>query len=191
MPNLFYGKTLIELAQMGENKVLALPDQEEEEDDEDEDGGEEEEGEEADDDDTSASAAAAPKEKNEPEAETEKPSNVGAGPSNAGASSSSSSEPQPGTSSGIQSCNGNNGNADNGNEEANENLQFAWEALEMAAKIFRRLGVGYEEYLAEAHYGLGEISMENQNNPEAIRDYSKFIQTTSIYFLIPLMFFID
>lgn len=28
IPNLFYGKTLIELAQMGENKVLALPDEE-------------------------------------------------------------------------------------------------------------------------------------------------------------------
>lgn len=34
IPNLFYGKTLIELALKGENKVLALPD--EEEDDEEE-----------------------------------------------------------------------------------------------------------------------------------------------------------
>lgn len=178
IPNLFYGKTLIELAQMGENKVLALPDQEEEEgDDEDEEGGDEEE--EAEDDGeggTSTSAAATPAapEGTTNKVESEKTSSNGAGPSNAAASSSaSSSEPQPGTSSGIQS-NGSNGNADNGAEEANENLQFAWEALEMAAKIFRRLGVGYEEYLAESHYGLGEISMENQNCPEAIRDYSKF-----------------
>lgn len=37
IPNLFYGKTLIELAVKGENKVLALPDEEEEEDEE-EDG---------------------------------------------------------------------------------------------------------------------------------------------------------
>lgn len=37
IPNLFYGKTLIELAQMGENKVLALPDEEDDEN-EDEDG---------------------------------------------------------------------------------------------------------------------------------------------------------
>lgn len=43
IPNLFYGKTLIELAQMGENKVLALPDEEddgnedEDRDDSDED----------------------------------------------------------------------------------------------------------------------------------------------------------
>lgn len=172
IPNLFYGKTLIELAQMGENKVLALPDQEEEEgDDEDEEGGDEEEEAEDDGEQGTSTSAAPPKN----EVESAKASSNGAGPSNAGASSStsSSSEPQPGTSSGIQS-NGNNGNAENGAEEANENLQFAWEALEMAAKIFGRLGVGYEEYLAESHYGLGEISMENQNNPEAIRDYSEF-----------------
>lgn len=173
IPNLFYGKTLIELAQMGENKVLALPDQEEEEgdeDDEEEGGDEEEAAEDNGEQGTSTSAAAVP----ENDVEMEKASSNGAGPSNAGASSSaSSSEPQPGTSSGIQS-NGNNGNAENGAEEANENLQFAWEALEMAAKIFRRLGVGYEEYLAESHYGLGEISMENQDCPEAIRDYSEF-----------------
>lgn len=42
IPNLFYGKTLIELAQMGENKVLALPDEvddgnEDDHDDSDED----------------------------------------------------------------------------------------------------------------------------------------------------------
>lgn len=41
IPNLFYGKTLIELAQMGENKVLALPDEKydghEDQDDSDED----------------------------------------------------------------------------------------------------------------------------------------------------------
>lgn len=44
----------------------------------------------------------------------------------------------------------------------------------MAARIFRRLGGSHQEYLAEAHYGLGEILMENQNCSEAIRDYSQF-----------------
>lgn len=34
VPNLFYGKTLIELAQLGENKLLVLPEEEEDEDDE-------------------------------------------------------------------------------------------------------------------------------------------------------------
>ncbi|XP_031637897.1 histone-binding protein N1/N2-like [Contarinia nasturtii] len=80
---------------------------------------------------------------------------------------SNESNEEPGTSSGIR-----NGGTENTDVEANENLQFAWEALEMAAKIFRRLGKGYEEYLAEAHYGLGEILMENQNCSEAIRDYN-------------------
>lgn len=60
-----------------------------------------------------------------------------------------------------------------GDEEANENLQYAWEALEMAATIFRRLGDSHEEYLAEAHCGLGEILMENQNCADALKDYSK------------------
>lgn len=41
----------------------------------------------------------------------------------------------------------------------------------MAAKIFRRLGASHEEYLAEAHCGLGEILMENQNCAEALKDY--------------------
>ncbi|XP_031630764.1 uncharacterized protein LOC116345490, partial [Contarinia nasturtii] len=45
VPNLFYGKTLIELAQMGENKLLALPDIQEEDDDDDDDNvGEEKQG---------------------------------------------------------------------------------------------------------------------------------------------------
>lgn len=44
VPNLFYGKTLIELAQLGENKLLALPEQvdEDENDDEDDDGDDDE-----------------------------------------------------------------------------------------------------------------------------------------------------
>lgn len=57
--------------------------------------------------------------------------------------SAASNEPQPGTSSGIR--NGSNGSdkeieSTEAEGEANENLQFAWEALEMAARIFRRLG---------------------------------------------------
>lgn len=39
VPNLFYGKTLIELAQLGENKLLVLPEQEEEEDEDSNDNG--------------------------------------------------------------------------------------------------------------------------------------------------------
>lgn len=85
----------------------------------------------------------------------------------------SSNEPQPGPSSGVRHSNG-SCETDVEVTEANENLQFAWESLEMAAKIFRRLGDSHKEYLAEAHYGLGEILMENQNCLEAVRDYSEY-----------------
>lgn len=161
VPNLFYGKTLIELAQMGENKVLALPDQEEDKDDDDED--EEEDGPSTEGVDANAKE----------ETEMKLPTTANGSKPSPGPSS-----PQPGTSSGIQAANGNE-NTEDANE--GENLQFAWEALEMAAKIFRRLGVGYEEYLAEAHYGLGEILMENQNCVEAIRDYSEFFSFAMSY----------
>lgn len=159
VPNLFYGKTLIELAQQGENKLLVLPEEEEE----DVEGDAEECGDNADSD------------TDDDENSSEVPNLVanGSGSGQKSMPSASSNEPQPGTSSGIQKTNG-NGNANNDEEETNENLQYAWEALEMAARIFQRLGKGYEEYLAEAHYGLGEILMENQNCPEAIRDYSMF-----------------
>lgn len=43
VPSLFYGKTLIELAQLGENKLLVLPEQAEEEDEEDNSNGEDNE----------------------------------------------------------------------------------------------------------------------------------------------------
>lgn len=38
MPNLFYGKTLIELAQLGENKLLVLPEKEDEDDESNDNG---------------------------------------------------------------------------------------------------------------------------------------------------------
>lgn len=62
----------------------------------------------------------------------------GAGASHAEAGASTSIDPQPGTSSGIR--NGSDNLVESADAEASENLQFAWEALEMAAKIFRRLG---------------------------------------------------
>lgn len=177
IPNLFYGKTLIELAQMGENKIIALPDHEEDEGEDDETEAEGDAGAE-DGTKNEAKTESNPDEEAESDAEEvaskvdKTAENNKAGSSHADVMSSSLIEPQPSTSSGIR--NGNNVENDNGDGDANENLQFAWEALEMAAKIFRRLGVGYEEYLAEAHYGLGEILMENQNCAEAIHDYSKF-----------------
>lgn len=163
VPNLFYGKTLIELAQQGENKLLVIPEDENEAEEDEEKGGDNADTDTDDDDENSS----------------EVPSLVPNGSNSlqdAKSSALPSKEPQPGTSSGIHKNNGNSNDNCAGNDEGetNENLQYAWEALEMAAKIFQRLGKGYEEYLAEAHYGLGEILMENQNCSEAIRDYSTF-----------------
>ncbi|XP_055309154.1 protein NASP homolog isoform X2 [Sitodiplosis mosellana] len=164
VPNLFYGKTLIELAQLGENKLIVLPDADADGDDDDDD----------DDDDND--------DEDEPtlgQDENGEPIEVAAGlvgqktareAAGIVLGNEPTNEPQPGTSSGIR--NGGDNSIENAEGEANENLQFAWEALEMAARIFRRLGKGHEEYLAEAHYGLAEILMENQNCSEAVRDYN-------------------
>lgn len=202
IPNLFYGKTLIELAQMGENKVLALPDEKEEEDDEND----EEDGQGADAVPGTAAEANDVEDDDDDDSENDENGMVATlmhyfiifclkallqvkfrflfysilvqaktEGNEAIAASSSSEEPQPGTSSGIQNGNGTASNQNAEDEEANENLQYAWEALEMAKTIFMRLGESYEEYLAEAHCGLGEISMENQCCTEAITDYGKFI----------------
>lgn len=172
IPNLFYGKTLIELAQMGENKVLALPD-EEVDDEEEESATAVAANADDDSDDESENGEVAPK--LVAVSATETKSDGGGGSKSAAGSSSAEPQPGPSTSSGAQNGNGAGTSKDGtDDEEANENLQYAWEALEMAAKIFRRLGDSYEEYLAEAHCGLGEILMENQNCADALKDYCKF-----------------
>lgn len=166
---------------MGENKVLALPDQED--DDEDNSPSPKEA---VGDDDDSDDDSDNEKVENQKEALLEKN-----GSGNASACSSSF-EPQPGTSSGTQNGNSvENNTVENPDDEANENLQFAWEALEMAARIFQRLGAGHEQYLAEAHYGLGEVSMENQNCSEAIRDYSRLFEKICIDCFIIIELFAD
>lgn len=43
----------------------------------------------------------------------------------------------------------------------------------MAKHIFEKQGKSHEEYLAETHHALGDISMENQNNSAAIEDYGE------------------
>lgn len=91
--------------------------------------------------------------------------------SSAAAGPSTAAEPQPGTSSGITHSNGNGAPATGEEEEVNENLQFAWEVLEMAKHIFLKQGESHAEYLAETYHALGDISMENQNNSAAIEDY--------------------
>lgn len=164
LPNLFYAKSLIALAQGGENKVLAIP--------------EENESEQGDDDDDEDSA-----ENDEEDGESGQNGDSKAAEGENGTASTSEqggSNPQPGTSTGT--TNGaakTNGDDNNDASEAAEdeedatNLQYAWEALELAVKIFERMGEPALSNLADAHFELGEISLENGHCSDAIKDYGK------------------
>lgn len=167
LPFLYYAKTLIALAQRGENKVLTIEEVEEGDDDADGDGETEGGGGGDDDDDDESDEPAQTDEKNGKEAPKEDEKVAG-------------DDPQPGTSSGQPSeTNGatKNGTENGGAEEEDEvtNLQCAWESLEMAVKIFQRIGESALPNLADAHFELGEISLENGHYAEAIQDYGKKI----------------
>lgn len=185
LPHLYYAKALIALAQGGENKVLALQDEEEEVDDEGEAeaDGEPEPEQESNDGSNDASDAVVPdvSEENGTASvatviENDKPSET-----NGNEVSSSTAEPQPGTSSGQQNGSSSgvaNGNADTADipeegedEEDATNLQYAWEALEIAVKIFERMGESGLAHLADAYFELAEISLENDHCTEAVKDY--------------------
>lgn len=163
LPYLLYAKSLIALAQGGENKVLAIEDENENGDSDDEDSGVDEEAENA-------------------GTSTKETGNVAKDEAPAEGVSSkvddgSNNDPQPGTSSGKTNGNGDipeNGTAPEGEEEEDTtNLQYAWEALELAVKIFERKGEVALSNLADACFQLGEISMENSHCEEAIKDYGK------------------
>lgn len=160
MPYLLYAKSLIALAQGGENKLLVdVPEEEEDgDDDDDEDGDDGGEAASAEKDGTDAQQTEA---KEEP------------------AASSSSAGPSNGATSNGQT---NGGGADDTIGDADEveddspaaNLQVAWEVLELAVQIFLRQGDASGANLADAYFELAEISLENSHFETAVRDYSKF-----------------
>lgn len=162
LPYLYYAKSLIALAQGGENKVLTIDEEQGgQSDDDDDDSGVDEE------------AENGTKEEN---ASDKAPAELDAGKKT---ESVNADEPQPGTSSGK--TNGTDGKSQNGSapegeeEEEATNLQYAWEALEIAVKIFERKGEEGLSNLADACFQLGEISMENSQSEEAIKDYSRSV----------------
>ncbi|XP_037025545.1 protein NASP homolog [Bradysia coprophila] len=167
LPYLMYAKSLIAVAQQGENKIVDVPDDEEEQKDDDEEQKDVEgEGNDDDDDDDE-----------EDDQETDKPNqadNGTAGKSitngNGTNGASSSSEPQPGTSS-VAEDNQEDDDADSDSPAAN--LQLAWEVLELAVKIFVRQGAPALSNLAEAYFELAEISFENSHFDTAVMDYKK------------------
>lgn len=187
LPHLYYAKALVALAQSGENKVLALQDEEEEDDDpESAVGNEDDEGNEDDDDNAGkADEQNGKKEEGEKTDETEKVKTEEAGATNgqSNGNDGTTSEPQPGTSSGkTNGVNNGNGSAVETDipedEEEATNLQYAWEALEIAVKIFERQGEKSLPYLADAYFELAEISFENNHCLDAIKDYGEYFTFT-------------
>lgn len=90
------------------------------------------------------------------------------------AAASSSTNDQPGTSTGVA-----NGTSTNEEDEAlseANNLEVAWEILELAAIIFARQGESAYENLAEALTDLACISFENSHFDIAIKDYTKALE---------------
>ncbi|XP_050069928.1 protein NASP homolog [Anopheles maculipalpis] len=78
-------------------------------------------------------------------------------------------EPQPGPST-------SNGTGNTAQEEAAENLQVAWEILELAVNIFQQQGEKGLENLPECYMELAGISFENSFFKEATNDYVKALE---------------
>lgn len=175
MPYLLYAKSLIALAQGGENKLLEVPD--EEADDEDDDEEEEEQKE----------------TKDEAGGSGTKPATNGTNgkPIDAGEGSSGVVEEAVGSSDAAAAATATTDDTDAATEEDDDspaaNLQVAWEVLELAVNIFLRQGDTCAANLADAYFELAEISLENSHFETALRDYSKLfpkpIQLLTFYYI--------
>lgn len=201
LPYLMYAKSLIALGKDENNLIVAGDDEEDgEDDDDDEEEEEEEAGEEGADGDEKDQEEAEKEKADEPMDTKEQPAEGSAsgekangkdaaeadGSSSkddkkeAAAESSSGSkattngdEPQPGPST-------SNGDAVSAaQEEAADNLQVAWEILELAVHIFQQQGEKGNENLPECYTELAGISFENSFFKEAIKDYGKALEIYS------------
>lgn len=170
LPYLMYAKSLIAVAQQGENKIVDVPDDDEDKDEDDEEKGAE--GEDNDEED----------DEEEDGQETDKPNEADNGTGgksiangNGTNGTSASSEPQPGPSSGADEnkIDENQEDDDADSDSPAANLQLAWEVLELAAKIFIRQGDPALSNLAEVYFELAEISFENSHFDTAVADYKK------------------
>lgn len=161
LPYLMYAKSLIAVAQQGENKIVDVPDDDEEEQKNDEEDNDNE------DDDEDGEENKETDKKNEIE-------NGGEGTSTTttNGNGTTSADPQPGTSS-AAATEENQEDDDADSDSPAANLQLAWEVLELAVKIFVRQGEPALSNLADAYFELAEISFENSHFDTAISDYSK------------------
>lgn len=159
MPYLLYAKSLIALAQQGENKILEIPEEEPDDDDENDEGEEDE--------------AEGPAEASEAGTSGTSKTNGSNGIANGESAGS-----QPGTSAEGAPAATDDPDVPTEEEEDTQtaNLQIAWEVLELAVLIFLREGDSAASNLAAAYFELAEISFENAQYEVALRDYSKFLQ---------------
>lgn len=164
LPYLMYAKSLIAVAQQGENKVVDVPDEEDEQNEDGGDANNDDEEEEEDDEIQETDKQDAPENEVEQNSVTNGKQN--------GTNGSASEEPQPGTSS-VTTTDENQEDDDADSDTPAANLQLAWEVLELAVKIFIRQGEPALSNLAEAYFELAEISFENSHFDTAVSDYSK------------------
>ncbi|XP_053679734.1 protein NASP homolog [Anopheles nili] len=196
LPYLMYAKSLIAIGKDENNLIVPGDDEEEADDDDDDDeengeeegadGDEKEEHEEKQDEDeemdtkessTDAKDSTVAEKENgiEEKKEESDPSKVEVATEAAAGSSSSDAkavatngEPTPGpsTSNGDTSV----------QEETPDNLQVAWEILELAVHIFQEQGEKGYENLPECYVELAGISFENSFFKDAINDYGKALE---------------
>jgi len=167
-PYFYYGKALLELARLEagvidnglEGEESEENSAEEEDDDEEEDEAEEEEKE------GGVEGEAGPSTSKDVEGDSSPKDNESVGSTEAGPSSSKEITDQ-------------NAQAQE-EEEDPSNLQLAWEMLELAKSIFSKhadsleaadpVRLELESKLSETYQTLGEVSIENENYPQAIED---------------------
>ncbi|XP_047529595.1 protein HGV2 [Vanessa atalanta] len=76
-------------------------------------------------------------------------------------------EEKPGTSNGDQN---DESIANLDNEEDVDNLQLAWEMLELSRSILQKRGAAARAQLADAHLALGEVALESETYDKAVLD---------------------
>nr|XP_026487161.1 protein HGV2 [Vanessa tameamea] len=76
-------------------------------------------------------------------------------------------EEKPGTSNGDQN---DESVANLDNEEDVDNLQLAWEMLELSRSILQKRGSASRAQLADAHLALGEVALESETYDKAVLD---------------------
>ncbi|XP_050346019.1 protein HGV2 [Nymphalis io] len=157
---LWYGKALLGLSReesgvLGEGVPGANNEEEEENEEENSENGEGESKE----NEPDSEMPNAKVEKNEAESTTKD--------EEVASSTAEIAEEKPGTSNGDQN---DESIANLDNEEDIDNLQLAWEMLELSRSILQKRGAESRAQLADAHLALGEVALESETYDKAVLD---------------------